>query len=115
MGRSPHGLRARLRATTEKAYEAHTYVVGREKVREYAAATGETHPIYHDPFKANAAGFADVVAALVHALVFASGPMMHAIFHPEGRNRFAGSRAGRRGDHPHRGSRDRPLLESMAC
>jgi hypothetical protein len=83
MGRSPHARRAPSNATTGKMYEAHIYVVGRAKVREYAAAIGETHSIHHDREGANAADFADVVAAPVFAVVFGSGPMMHAIFHPE--------------------------------
>ena len=33
-----------------------TYVVGREKIREYASAIGETAPICHDVEAARAAG-----------------------------------------------------------
>ena len=39
-----------------------TYVVGREKIREYAASIGETAAICHDVEAARAAGYADVVA-----------------------------------------------------
>ncbi len=39
-----------------------TYAVGREKVREYAYATGETDARCLDPEAARAAGFADVIA-----------------------------------------------------
>jgi acyl dehydratase len=56
-----------------------TYAVGREKVREYANAVGETDPRYLDPEAARAAGFADVVAPPMFAAVYcgpAIGPAM---------------------------------------
>jgi acyl dehydratase len=50
-----------------------TYLVGREKVREYAHAVGETDPRYVDPEAARAEGFDDVVAPPMFAAVY-SGP-----------------------------------------
>jgi acyl dehydratase len=38
------------------------YVVGREKIREFARAIGATDPEYHDPEAARAIGYTDVVA-----------------------------------------------------
>ncbi|MEV8505481.1 MaoC family dehydratase N-terminal domain-containing protein [Actinoplanes sp. NPDC051475] len=38
------------------------YVVGREKIREFAIAIGATDAEYHDPAAARAAGYPDVVA-----------------------------------------------------
>ena len=38
------------------------YLVGREKVREFASAIGATDPLHHDPEAARAAGYSDVVA-----------------------------------------------------
>ncbi|GAA2834280.1 acyl dehydratase [Leucobacter komagatae] len=38
------------------------YLVGREKVREFARAVLSSSPLHHDPEAARAAGFADVVA-----------------------------------------------------
>jgi len=38
------------------------YIVGREKIREFARAIGATEPEYHDPEAARAIGYADVVA-----------------------------------------------------
>lgn len=38
------------------------YLVGREKVREFARAVLSDSPIHHDPEAARAAGFADIVA-----------------------------------------------------
>ena len=59
-----------------------TYAVGREKVREYAAAVGETHPLHHDPEAARAAGYADVVAPPMFAAVFCGPAIMPAITDP---------------------------------
>src|SRR4030095_1109561 len=56
-----------------------TYAVGREKVREYAYAVGETDPRYLDPEKAREAGFADVVAPPMFAAVYAGPPVCPAI------------------------------------
>jgi acyl dehydratase len=50
-----------------------SYVVGREKVREYAHAVAETDPRYLDPEAARQAGFDDVVAPPMFAAVY-SGP-----------------------------------------
>jgi acyl dehydratase len=38
------------------------YLVGREKIREFARAIGATDAAYHDPAAAQALGYADVVA-----------------------------------------------------
>jgi len=45
------------------------YAVGREKVREFAAAVGAAHPVHHDVDAARAAGYADVVAPPTFAIV----------------------------------------------
>jgi acyl dehydratase len=56
-----------------------TYAVGREKVREYANAVGETDPRYLDPEAARAAGFHDVVAPAMFAAVYAGPAVFPAI------------------------------------
>ncbi len=56
-----------------------TYAVGREKVREYAYAVGETDPRYLDPEVARAEGFADVVAPPMFAAVYAGPAVFPAI------------------------------------
>ncbi len=66
-----------------KSYEPVTYAVGREKVREYAAAVGETNPLHHDVAAARAAGYADVVAPPMFAVVYAGRSVAPAIFDPE--------------------------------
>ncbi len=59
------------------------YAVGREKVREYAHAVGETDPRYLDPAAARAAGFADVVAPPMFAAVYCAPAIGPAILDPE--------------------------------
>jgi acyl dehydratase len=72
--------------TTEavgKTYPPVLYAVGREKVREYAHATGETNPVYLDPEAARAAGHADVVAPPMFAVVYSAPALAPAILDPE--------------------------------
>jgi acyl dehydratase len=59
------------------------YAVGREKVREYASAVGETDPRYHDPEAARAAGFSDVVAPPMFAAVYCGPAIGPAILDPD--------------------------------
>jgi acyl dehydratase len=57
-----------------KSYQPVVYAVGREKVREYARAVGETNPVYLDVDAARAAGHADVVAPPMFAVVYTRPP-----------------------------------------
>jgi acyl dehydratase len=66
-----------------KSYPPSTYAVGREKVREYAAAVGETNPIHLDVDAAREAGHADVVAPPMFAVVYGARSVMPALFDPE--------------------------------
>src|SRR5437868_9535954 len=66
-----------------KTYEPKTYAVGREKVREYASAVGETNPIHLDVEAARAAGHADVVAPPMFAVVYSAPSIGPALFDPE--------------------------------
>ena len=66
-----------------KRYDPVVYAVGREKIREYASAVGETNPLYLDVEAARAAGYADVVAPPMFAVVYASRSVAPAIFDPE--------------------------------
>ena len=66
-----------------KTYPASTYAVGREKVREYASAVGETNPLHFDVEAARAAGYADVVAPPMFAVVYAGRSIAPALFDPE--------------------------------
>lgn len=66
-----------------KRYAPVSYLVGREKIREYAAAVGETNPLHLDPAAARAAGYADVVAPPMFAVVYQAPSVMPALFDPE--------------------------------
>src|SRR5580692_3581063 len=72
-------------STDAKALELapHTYAVGREKVREYARAVGETNPLHHDLDAARAAGHADLVAPPMFVVVYAGRAVIPALFDPE--------------------------------
>ena len=65
-----------------KTYPPFEYEVGREKVREYANAVGETNPVYQERDAAKAAGFRDVVAPPMFAVVYSAGAMGPAILDP---------------------------------
>ena len=51
-----------------------TYAVGREKIREYAHAVGETDPRYLDPEKARGAGYpsASCASTVISRLPFSA-------------------------------------------
>jgi acyl dehydratase len=66
-----------------KTYEPTMYAVGREKVREYASAVGETDPLHFDVAAAQAAGYDDVVAPPMFAVVYAARSVAPALFDPE--------------------------------
>ena len=55
-----------------KTYEPALYAVGREKIKEYARAVGETNPLHLDVEAARAAGYADVVAPPMFAVVYSA-------------------------------------------
>jgi acyl dehydratase len=66
-----------------KVFAPVDYAVGREKIREFAAAVGETNPLYFEPKAARAAGYADVVAPPMFAVVYAARSVVPALFDPE--------------------------------
>jgi acyl dehydratase len=72
-----------------KTYEPVTYAVGREKIKEYARAVGETNPVHLDVDAARQAGFADVVAPPMFAVVFSAPSVGPPIFDPEIELNFA--------------------------
>ena len=72
-----------------RGYPSTTYAVGREKVREYALAVGETDPLHLDVEAARAAGHADVVAPPMFAVVYSAPAMGPAIFDPDVGMNFA--------------------------
>jgi len=60
-----------------------TYLVGREKVREFAAAIGDPNPVYSDVFAARALGYADVIAPPTFAIVLSLKAAEAVMFDPE--------------------------------
>jgi acyl dehydratase len=60
----------------------HHYAVGREKIREYARAVGETEPLYLDLQAARAAGYDDLVAPPMFAVVYAGAAFANAMLDP---------------------------------
>lgn len=66
-----------------KTYPPGVYAVGREKVKEYAHAVGETNPVHLDHEAARQAGYADVVAPPMFACVYSSPVLVAALFDPE--------------------------------
>ena len=66
-----------------KAYPPSTYAVGREKVREYARAVGESDARYLDVEAAWAAGHADVVAPPMFVVVYAMPAVAAGMFDSE--------------------------------
>jgi acyl dehydratase len=66
-----------------RTYPPAVYAVGREKIREFAHATGETSPLCLDVEAARAAGHADVVAPPMFAVVYGLPAMAAAMFDPE--------------------------------
>jgi len=66
-----------------KTYEPSIYAVGREKIREYSSAVGETNPLHFDVEAARAAGHADVVAPPMFAVVYTASSVGPAILDPD--------------------------------
>ena len=56
-----------------KAYPPFAYEVGKEKIAEYARAIGAENPVHFDREAAREAGFRDVVAPPMFAVVYSSG------------------------------------------
>jgi acyl dehydratase len=59
------------------------YLIGREKVREFATAIGEHAPVFHDVAAARGLGYADLPAPPTFAFTLTMKAMAAAIFDPE--------------------------------
>ncbi len=66
-----------------KIYAPLEYEVGKEKIREYAQAVGEDNPVYFDREAAKEAGFRDVAAPPMFAVVYAFGSVGPAVVDPD--------------------------------
>ena len=60
-----------------------TFEVEADRIRQYADAVGETGAVHQDPDAAKEAGFRDVVAPPMFAVVYSSAAMGQAILDPE--------------------------------
>jgi acyl dehydratase len=67
----------------KKYPETAPYLVGREKVREFANAVFSTNPVNLDVFAAQAAGYADLVAPPTFAVVIQERSLTSVISDPE--------------------------------
>jgi acyl dehydratase len=76
-------------SATGKTFEPFSYEVGKEKIAEYARAIGAENPVHFDREAAKAAGYRDVVAPPMFAVVYSAGAMAPAIFDPEVAMNFA--------------------------
>jgi acyl dehydratase len=72
-----------------KTYDPVVYAVGREKIREYAHAVGESNPVHLDVQAARAVGYGDLVAPPMFAVVYSSPAVGPLIFDPEIELNFA--------------------------
>jgi len=72
-----------------KSGEPVLYAVGREKIREYARAVGESNPVYLDVDAARAAGYGDVVAPPMFAVVYSAPAVGPLLFDPDVELNFA--------------------------
>jgi acyl dehydratase len=72
-----------------KEWPGTTYQVGREKIKEYASALGIDNPVHFDVGEAHRAGFRDVVAPPMFAVVYSSAAIAPAILDPEVELNFA--------------------------
>jgi acyl dehydratase len=66
-----------------KTFPPIVYAVGREKIREYAQAVGETDPLHFDLGAARAAGYVDLVAPPMFAVVYGLPAVGPALLDPK--------------------------------
>ena len=59
------------------------YLVGREKIREFARSLGETSPLFFDLSAAKVAGFADVIAPPTFAIIISMVAGEKVVFDPD--------------------------------
>ena len=70
-------------AAIGKQYEPVTYAVGREKIREFAHAVGETNPLHLDVAHARRKGYRDLVAPPMFCVVYCGAALGPVMFDPE--------------------------------
>jgi acyl dehydratase len=66
-----------------KRYDPFSYEVGKEKIGEYARVIGAENPVHFDRQAARDAGFRDVVAPPMFAVVYSAPAMAPGLFDPD--------------------------------
>lgn len=66
-----------------REYKPVTYVVGQEKIKEYALAVGDLNPLYIDPEFAKKSKYSTVVAPPMFVVVFAKESMFNLFLDSE--------------------------------
>jgi acyl dehydratase len=66
-----------------KRFPPFEYEVGKEKIAEYARAVGEDNPVYFDREEAKQAGFRDVPAPPMFAVVYSAGAVAPGMLDPD--------------------------------
>lgn len=72
-----------------KSWEPVSFEIEAERIAKYADAVGEESPIHRDADAAREAGYRDVVAPPMFAVVYSSPAMGPALFDPEVEMNFA--------------------------
>ncbi|MGH2950441.1 MAG: MaoC family dehydratase N-terminal domain-containing protein [Solirubrobacterales bacterium] len=70
-------------AAVGKSWDPVSFEVEATRIEQYASAVGEQNPIHHDAAAARKAGFRDVVAPPMFAVVYSAPAMGPAILDPE--------------------------------
>jgi acyl dehydratase len=60
-----------------------SYVVGRERIREFATAVGDANPLSHDLEAARAAGYPDLVAPATFSVILSMKASSSVVHDPE--------------------------------
>lgn len=60
-----------------KEYKPVTYVIGREKIKEYAITVGDSNPLYLDPEVAKKSKYGSIIAPPMFVVVFARDVMFN--------------------------------------
>jgi acyl dehydratase len=72
-----------------KTWPGVEFEIEAERIAQYADAVGEPSPVHRDPEAARAAGFRDVVAPPMFAVVYSAPAMGPALFDPDVEMNFA--------------------------
>jgi acyl dehydratase len=66
-----------------KKYPPSTYEIGKEKIKEYARAVGDSNPLYLDDEKAKASPYGGIIAPPMFAVVYAKDILGQVLMDPE--------------------------------